>query len=171
MCTDRIIINQADITKLECDAIVNAANHSLLGGEGVDGAIHRAAGKDLFEACKKLHGCDTGKAKITPGFRLPSKYVIHTVGPIWRGGNSDEASLLESCYRESLHLARQFQFKTMAFPNISTGKYGFPKAMAARIALKTVDAFLKENAFPQTVIFACFDSGNFEIYQTTGKTD
>jgi O-acetyl-ADP-ribose deacetylase (regulator of RNase III) len=164
MISDRIRILRADITTLDVDAIVNAANKSLLGGGGVDGAIHRAAGPELHEACRLLKGCETGKAKITDGFRLPAKYVIHTVGPIWRGGESEEQELLSSCYRESLQLAMDHRSKSVAFPNISTGIYGFPKEEAARIALKTVSEFLSANDLPKQVIFACFDDENLEIY-------
>jgi O-acetyl-ADP-ribose deacetylase (regulator of RNase III) len=164
MISDRIRILRADITTLYVDAIVNAANKSLLGGGGVDGAIHRAAGPELHEACRLLKGCETGKAKITDGFRLPAKYVIHTVGPIWRGGESEEQELLSSCYRESLQLAMDHRSKSVAFPNISTGIYGFPKEEAARIALKTVSEFLSAHDLPKQVIFACFDDENLEIY-------
>ncbi len=164
MNKNRIQIIKADITAIECDAIVNAANTSLLGGGGVDGAIHRAAGSELLKACRLLNGCETGKAKITDGFRLPAKFIIHAVGPVWQSGKSGEAELLESCYRESLQLAVNNHCKTIAFPNISTGVYGFPKEDAAFIALKTVSAFLATNALPETVIFVCFDSENLKIY-------
>ena len=164
MISDRIQILRADITTLEAVAIVNAANTSLLGGGGVDGAIHRAAGPELLEACRLLNGCETGKAKITAGFRLPAKYVIHTVGPIWRDGGSGEQELLSSCYRESLQLAVDHQCNSIAFPNISTGIYGFPKEEAARIALTTVSDFLSAHTLPEQVVFACFDDENLEIY-------
>ena len=164
MISDRIQVLRADITTLEAVAIVNAANTSLLGGGGVDGAIHRAAGPELLEACRLLNGCETGKAKITAGFRLPAKYVIHTVGPIWRDGGSGEQELLSSCYRESLQLAVDHQCSSIAFPNISTGIYGFPKEEAARIALTTVSDFLSAHTLPEQVIFACFDDENLEIY-------
>ncbi|KAF0195644.1 MAG: hypothetical protein FD166_2817 [Bacteroidetes bacterium] len=160
----RILIQQADITKLRCDAIVNAANSGLLGGGGVDGAIHRAAGPELLEACRLLNGCETGMAKVTPGFMLPAGYVIHTVGPVWQNGRSGEPELLESCYKESLKLAASLSCKTIAFPNISTGIYGFPKKQAAAIALKAVTEYLAENENPETIIFACYDSENLEIY-------
>jgi len=165
MSNNRISILQTDITTLDCDAIVNAANSGLLGGGGVDGAIHRAAGRELKEACRLLDGCETGKAKITTGFRLPAKFIIHTVGPVWRGGNFKEAELLKSCYIESLNLAVLHKCETIAFPNISTGIYGFPKEAAAIIALKTVIDFLANSSLPEVVTFACFDSENLEIYQ------
>lgn len=165
MANSRISILQTDITTLDCDAIVNAANSGLLGGGGVDGAIHRAAGHELKEACRLLDGCETGKAKITTGFRLKAKFIIHTVGPVWRGGNFKEAELLKSCYIESLILAVNHKCKTIAFPNISTGIYGFPKEEAAIMALKTVTDFLANSSLPEVVTFACFDAENLEIYQ------
>jgi O-acetyl-ADP-ribose deacetylase len=160
----KIEIIRGDITQLEVDAIVNAANRSLLGGGGVDGAIHRAAGPELLEACESLNGCNTGDAKITPGFRLPSKFVIHTVGPVWRGWKNHEKELLASCYGQSLRLASKNGLKTIAFPNISTGVYGFPKAEAASIALETTQNFLAEHPGLGKVIFCCFDEENFGIY-------
>ncbi len=154
-----------DITKLNADAIVNAANSSLLGGGGVDGAIHRAAGPELLDACRLLNGCPTGEAKITPGFNLPARYVIHTVGPVWRGGNSNESAFLRSCYTSSLRLALENNCNSVAFPIISTGIYGYPKEEAAEIAVEAVKSFLKEFNAPQEVIFVCFGEVNFRIYQ------
>jgi O-acetyl-ADP-ribose deacetylase (regulator of RNase III) len=157
----RIEILRGDITLLSVDAIVNAANRSLLGGGGVDGAIHRAAGAELLKSCQSLNGCNTGQAKITPGFRLPSKYVIHTVGPVWK---HHEKEFLSSCYLQSLLLALENKIPTIAFPNISTGVYGFPKLEAASIAIETVHNFLKNHPEIQQVIFCCFDEENFSIY-------
>jgi O-acetyl-ADP-ribose deacetylase (regulator of RNase III) len=152
----RIEVVQADITKLAVDAIVNAANRSLLGGGGVDGAIHRAAGPDLLAACRTLGGCETGQAKITPGFRLPARFVIHTVGPIYDDGTRGEPDLLASCHRESLCLAVANGAGTIAFPAISCGVYGYPIPDAARIAIGTVAGFLAKEASIEQVIFACF---------------
>ena len=160
----RIELIRGDITKVEADAIVNAANSSLLGGGGVDGAIHRAAGPALLEACRNLNGCPTGEAKITEGFNLNAKYVIHTVGPVWRGGNANEAELLEKCYMNSLELAALHSVKKIAFPNISTGVYGFPKDRAAEIAVNSVKSWLESHPEPELVIFVVFDEENAEIY-------
>ena len=165
MKTSRIQLIKADITTIEVDAIVNAANRTLLGGGGVDGAIHRAAGGQLLEACKTLGGCNTGSAKITRGYNLPAKYVIHAVGPVWHGGNSHEDELLKSCYTTSLQLAVENGCRSIAFPNISTGVYRFPKNRAAQIAVKAVDEFLRNNALPEIVWFVCFDDENYQLYQ------
>ena len=163
----RIEVVQGDITKFSVDAIVNAANTSLLGGGGVDGAIHRAAGPELLEACRKLHGCKTGEAKITPGFRLPAKYVIHTVGPVWRGGASGEDDLLAQCYRNCLAYAPAQDLKTIAFPAISTGVYRFPIDRATAIALRETENFLSQNETLEKVLFVCFDPEVFRSYQQT----
>jgi O-acetyl-ADP-ribose deacetylase (regulator of RNase III) len=162
---ERIILSREDITQMQVDAIVNAANSRLAGGGGVDGAIHRAAGPELLAACRLLNGCPTGSAKITAGFKLPAKFVIHAVGPVWRGGYNNEAELLAGCYRTSLELAKENECKTIAFSNISTGVYGFPKREAAEIAIGTVREFLNENAMPEQVSFVCFDEENFRIYE------
>jgi O-acetyl-ADP-ribose deacetylase (regulator of RNase III) len=152
----RIAIVEGDITRIEVDAIVNAANNSLLGGGGVDGAIHRAAGRDLYEACKTLGGCDTGEAKITPGFKLPARYVIHTVGPVWGGGERGEDRLLAACYHNALALALEHGLASIAYPAISTGAYGFPPGRAALIAARTVLAMLGDNEAIERVVFCCF---------------
>lgn len=159
-----IKVIQDDITRLSVDAIVNAANTSLLGGGGVDGAIHRAAGAELVEACRPLGGCPTGEARITPGFRLPARWVIHTVGPIWHGGSRGEADLLASCYRNSLHVASQNGVRTIAFPSISTGVYGYPKQAAARIAVDVMREF--ESQFEQ-IIACCYSAADKEVYLRT----
>jgi O-acetyl-ADP-ribose deacetylase (regulator of RNase III) len=160
-----IEIIQADITQLNVDAIVNAANSSLLGGGGVDGAIHRAAGPGLLAECITLGGCPTGDAKITKGYNLKARFVIHTVGPVWRGGLNNEAELLASCYRKSLSLAVQNQCSSIAFPNISTGIYGFPKNKAAEIATRETTQFLAGNKILVQVLFCCFDSENYALYK------
>jgi len=160
----QINLIQGDITQLEIDAIVNAANTGLLGGGGVDGAIHRAAGKQLLEKCRTLNGCPTGDAKITKGYNLPAKHVIHTVGPVWNGGKYNEKELLTGCYKNSLQLAIENNCRTIAFPNISTGVYRFPKDIAAQIAISTVKSFIEKNTIIEKVIFVCFDKENFEIY-------
>lgn len=155
---------KADITKLEVDAIVNAANNSLLGGGGVDGAIHRAAGPGLLEECRSLNGCETGKACITGGYDLPARYVIHTVGPVWRGGLALEEKLLANCYYNSLLLAESNACSSVAFPNISTGIYRFPKDKAAEIAVNEVQKFIRQGTELKNVIFVCFDDENFQLY-------
>ena len=162
----KIEIVQGDITKLQVDAIVNAANTSLLGGGGVDGAIHRAAGPELLAACRPLHGCPTGQAKITPGFNLPASYVIHAVGPVWRGGGQNEDELLAGCYRTSFALAAANAIQTIAFPAVSTGIYGFPLERATRIALRETQAALQTYPAIEKVIFACFNAEALQTYQS-----
>jgi len=164
---NKIELVQGDITKIDVDAIVNAANKSLLGGGGVDGAIHRAAGPELLTECRSLGGCETGDAKITKGYRLKARHVLHTVGPIYRGGNSGEPRLLESCYRRCFEVAQQNKLKSIAFPSISTGAYGYPIGEASKIALKTSLAQL--NRFPdiEKVVFVLFSSSDLEIYTRT----
>jgi O-acetyl-ADP-ribose deacetylase (regulator of RNase III) len=156
-----------DITKLEVDAIVNAANTSLLGGSGVDGAIHRAAGSDLVDECRSLRGCKIGDAKLTKGYRLPASFIIHTVGPVWRGGNNGEPELLAQCYYKCMQIAADQDFNTVAFPCISTGIYKYPKILAAKIAVKICQEQLEKNDRPQKVIFCCYDQENYEIYTKT----
>ena len=165
METPQIKLVNDDITKMQVDAIVNAANRTLLGGGGVDGAIHRAAGYELLEECRQLNGCPTGSAKITGGYKLPAKYIIHAVGPVWRGGNNNEHEMLKGCYETALKLAAEHSCKSIAFPNISTGIYRFPKEKAAEIAIDTVSNFLSENSFPEKVYFVCFDTENYAIYE------
>lgn len=162
---ERIVLVEGDITKLPVDAIVNAANSSLLGGGGVDGAIHRAAGHELLAECAGLRGCKTGEAKMTRGYRLPAKHVIHTVGPVWRGGDHGEAELLASCYRTSLQLAERHGLLTIAFPAISTGIYGYPLDQATGIAVREAAGFLAEHESPATVTFVCFNRRALDVYQ------
>jgi O-acetyl-ADP-ribose deacetylase (regulator of RNase III) len=161
---ERIELYQGDITEMHVDAIVNAANRSLLGGGGVDGAIHRAAGPKLLEECKKLNGCETGHAKITLAYRLPSRYIIHAVGPVWHGGEIGEREQLASAYFNSLKLAKENGLKTIAFPNISTGVYHFPKQLAAEIAIQAVSRFLQNDDWLDEVTFCVYDDENFDIY-------
>jgi len=164
---------QGDITKIKVDAIVNAANSSLLGGGGVDGAIHRAGGPKILEECKiireKQGGCKTGEAVITTGGNLPAKYVIHTVGPVWHGGKNNEDELLANAYKNSLRLATEYEIKSIAFPNISTGVYGFPKQRAAEIAVNAVKEFTKLTTLIKEIFFVCFDDENYKIYQSLLK--
>ena len=167
--TARIEIVLADITRLKADAIVNAANNSLLGGGGVDGAIHRAAGKELLNECMMLNGCETGQAKITKGYNLPARYVIHTVGPVWKGGFNNEPELLASCYNNCLKLASEYSLISIAFPSISTGAYGYPKENAALIALDVIGNHLKNNNTFEKVILCCFDKHTMAIYEKLMK--
>jgi O-acetyl-ADP-ribose deacetylase (regulator of RNase III) len=160
----RIKLILGDITQQNVDAIVNAANNSLLGGGGVDGAIHRAAGSGLLEECRKLGGCPTGGAKITGGYRLPAKWVIHTVGPIWKGGDANEDRLLAEAYRSCLELAQQSGVRSIAFPSISTGAYGFPIDKASRIALKEISTHVKQNAIPEEILIVCYDEHTYNLY-------
>ena len=160
---DKIQVIHGDITKVKVDAIVNAANNSLLGGFGVDGAIHREGGEEILEACKKIGGCETGEAVITTAGKLAARFVIHTVGPVWYGGSNQEAEKLEACYRNSLKLAVDNHCKRIAFPNISTGAYGFPKREAAKIAVDSVKKFLTQNESIDLVLFVCFTQENVDL--------
>ena len=170
---NKIKVVKGDITKIDCDVIVNAANSTLLGGGGVDGAIHRAGGIKILKECKEIGGCNTGEAVMTTSGKLPSKKVIHTVGPIW-DGSSDMDKLLRNCYLNSLKLTKKSGYKSIAFPNISTGAYGFPKKRAAKIAIETVKEYVEGDNFLEKVIFVCFDDENYGIYEkifeTTGWT-
>ena len=165
MKKSRIELINGDITALDVDAIVNAANNSLQGGGGVDGAIHNAAGPDLLVECERLNGCETGKSKITGGYKLKAKHIIHTVGPIWYGGYRDESQLLASCYQTSLSLAKEKKIQTLAFPGISTGIYRFPKDLAALIAVNETRRFLNKSSYPEKVIFVTYDDDSYEIYR------
>lgn len=165
MDESRIEVIQGDITRLQVDAIVNAANTSLLGGGGVDGAIHRAAGPELLAECRTLGGCETGDAKITGGYNLPARHVIHTVGPVWHGGDRGEEELLANCYRNSLRLAAENGVKTVAFPSISTGAYRFPIERACSIALREVGSFLEGHNKVEKVVFVCFSEEDREVYR------
>ncbi len=158
-------LHRGDITLLKVDAIVNAANSSLLGGGGVDGAIHRAAGPGLLAECRTLGGCPAGEAKVTSGYNLLAKFIIHTVGPVWHGGEENESVLLENCYRNSLEIAESLKLRSIAFPNISTGVYRFPKKEAAEIALAIVKEFIRKTEFLEEITFVAFDDENFAIYE------
>lgn len=162
---EKIEIIQGDITQLKVDAIVNAANQSLLGGGGVDGAIHRSAGPRLLEECQTLGGCPTGEARLTGGYDLPARFVIHTVGPVWQGGGHDEDNLLAACYRNSLLLASARRLRSLAFPSISTGVYRFPIERASRIALRVVSDYLNDNELPTRVVFVCFSAADLQAYR------
>ena len=167
---ERIAILKGDITKLDVDAVVNAANSSLLGGGGVDGAIHRAAGPDLLHECRLLGGCKTGHAKLTKGYRLPAKYILHAVGPVWNGGDHNESELLASCYRNCFRLAREHSLRTLAFPAISCGIYHYPIEQAVEIALRETVTALNENPAIEKVIFACFGDDVYTAYQRAIKS-
>ena len=161
---EKVIIVEGDITKQKVDAIVNAANSSLLGGGGVDGAIHRSAGPELLEETKKIGGCPTGEARVSKGYRLPARWVIHTVGPVWTGGHKNEDGLLADCYKNSFNAAIELGAKTIAFPSISTGAYGFPLDRAAKIAIKETRAFLETDSHLEKVVFVCFGAKVFKVY-------
>lgn len=163
----RIRVIQGDITQQQVDAIVNAANNSLLGGGGVDGAIHRVAGPALLAECRQLNGCATGEAKISRGYNLPAKWVIHTVGPVWRSGEQGEPELLAVCYRSCLALAAQYSLRTIAFPSISTGAYGFPVVQAAKVAVGEIQSFLATHNLPETVTIACFNDSVYQQYSNS----
>jgi O-acetyl-ADP-ribose deacetylase len=167
---DRIELTQGDLTRLDVDAIVNAANSTLLGGGGVDGAIHRAAGPALLEACRPLGGCPPGEARLTPGFRLPARWVIHAVGPIWQGGEAGEPAVLAAAYRSALAVAREHGLRSVAFPSISTGVYAFPKALACAIAVREVTAALREHPLPARVVFCVFDDETRRLYERALST-
>jgi len=167
--SDRIAIIQGDITQQQVDAIVNAANNTLLGGGGVDGAIHRVAGPELLAECRQLNGCATGEARITRGYHLPAAWVIHTVGPVWRGGNQREPELLALCYQNCLALAEQYNIKTIAFPSISTGAYGYPVDKAAEIAIREIKHFLAGNNSIASVIIVCFGDNIYQQYLKTAS--
>ncbi len=158
-------IIRADITTLDVDAIVNAVNSSLLGGGGVDGAIHRAAGPELLAECRGLGGCETGDAKLTKGYRLPARYVIHTVGPVWSGGNNNEAQLLASCYRRCIEIAEQHSLDSVAFPSISTGVYGYPIELASEVAISTIRSMMRDESPIIEVTFCCFSTHDFHVYE------
>jgi O-acetyl-ADP-ribose deacetylase len=164
MSSDKISVIKGDITLLKVDAIVNAANNSLLGGGGVDGAIHKAAGPGLLEECRKMKGCPTGEARITGGYNLPARWVIHTVGPVWRGGNDGETETLAMCYRNCLEVAFRHGIKTIAFPSISTGAYGFPVEPASSIAVREVKSILERNELVEKVVFVCFNETVYDCY-------
>jgi O-acetyl-ADP-ribose deacetylase (regulator of RNase III) len=157
---------QANIVTLSVDAIVNAANSSLLGGGGVDGAIHRAAGPELLEECRSLGGCKVGEAKLTKGYQLPARFIIHTVGPVWRGGKNGEPELLASCYRGSLAIAEKHEMKSIAFPSISTGVYGYPIELAARVAVETVCNVVRKSSMIEEIIFCCFSPSDLDVYKS-----